>query len=75
MLLGEAPGMPLDQTAGSDGRYLKATHGYYSAPHWRRLRSAALTRDGYRFTVAGSGRRATRTTSRHAPAATQTLAR
>ena len=37
--------MPLDQTAGSDGRYLKATHGYYSAPHWRRLRSAALTRE------------------------------
>ena len=36
-----------------------ATHGYYSTAHWKRLRKAALARDGYRCTVAGCGRQAT----------------
>lgn len=35
-----------------------ATHGYYSTPHWKALRRAALERDGYRCTVPGCGRRA-----------------
>jgi hypothetical protein len=36
-----------------------ATHGYYTTAHWRRLRTAALRRDGGRCTVAGCGRQAT----------------
>jgi 5-methylcytosine-specific restriction endonuclease McrA len=36
-----------------------ASHGYYWTAHWRRLRQAALQRDGYCCTVAGCGARAT----------------
>ena len=32
---------------------------YYSSPHWRRLRRAALARDGYRCTVPDCFARAT----------------
>ena len=32
---------------------------YYSSPHWRRRRRAALKRDGYRYTVRGCFARAT----------------
>jgi 5-methylcytosine-specific restriction enzyme A len=30
-----------------------AKHGYYTTPHWKALRRAALARDGYRCTVPG----------------------
>jgi hypothetical protein len=36
-----------------------ATHGYYSTPHRRSLRQAALARDGYRRTVTGCSLRVT----------------
>ncbi len=35
-----------------------AQHGYYTSAHWRRLRQAALQRDGYHCTVAGCNRAA-----------------
>jgi len=44
--------------SASDGVGM-ATHGYYSTMHWRRLRAAALHRDGGRCTVAGCDRPAT----------------
>jgi 5-methylcytosine-specific restriction protein A len=31
---------------------------YYQTPHWRRLRAAALKRDGYRCVVPGCGKAA-----------------
>jgi 5-methylcytosine-specific restriction endonuclease McrA len=34
------------------------SHNYYWSSHWRRLRAAALRRDGYRCTVEGCGARA-----------------
>ena len=36
-----------------------ATHGYYSTPHWKQLRTAALKRDRWRCTIAGCKRQAT----------------
>ena len=36
-----------------------AKHGYYTTPHWKALRRAALARDGYRCTVPGCRARAT----------------
>jgi 5-methylcytosine-specific restriction endonuclease McrA len=36
-----------------------ARHGYYSTPHWRALRQAALKRDHWRCTITGCRRQAT----------------
>jgi hypothetical protein len=35
-----------------------ATHGYYSTPHWKALRVAALKRDRWQCVVAGCKRQA-----------------